>query len=214
MSFIKRIPYKRLAFALSILLLVAWGVLGTGASLAWFNDDSAEVKNVFNVADFKLDVSYRLEDGSYAPIDSKTDIFGKEALYEPGYTQVVVLRIQNNGDIAFNYQTAVYIQSYVPGINVFGQTFLLQDYLQMGMVNADTEAALDALIATREQAAAIADAPLEDSYSDMAKLVPGAEDYMALVLRMPEDVDNIANYYEDYQPKVVLGISVSATQSN
>ena len=215
MSLHKKIPYKRLAFALSILLLVAWGVLGTGASLAWFNDDSSEVVNVFNVADFALTVEHRLEDGSYVTIDEKTDIFNDEALYEPGYTQVVVLRIRNDGDLPFHYQTAVYVNSYVPGVNVFGQTFLLQDYLELAMVTADpanSEPALDALIATRELAAAIPAEKLDESYSDLAYLAPGDEAYMALVLRMPEEVDNIANYRNSPVPEVKLGISVSATQ--
>ena len=213
MSIIKKLPYKRMVFALSVLLTILWAVLGTGTSLAWFNDDSHEIKNVFNMASFEADVSYRLADGTYDTIEGKTDIFDDEALYEPGYTQVVVLRIENKGTLPFHYQTAVYVHDYVPGYSVLQQTFLLQDHLQFGMVSAATEDALDALIATRGNAASITTGTLGDSISDPEPLAPGATAYIALVVRMPEDVDNIANYCEDKQPKVVLGISVSATQS-
>lgn len=213
MSIIKKLPYKRMVFALSVLLTILWAVLGTGTSLAWFNDDTHEIKNVFNMASFEADVAYRLPNGDYDTIEGKTDIFDDEALYEPGYTQVVVLRIQNNGTLPFHYQTAVYVHDYVPGYSVLQQTFLLQNYLQFGMVSAATEDALDALIATREKAAAITTGTLGDSISDPEPLAPGATAYIALVVRMPEDVDNIANYRDGKQPKVVLGISVSATQS-
>ena len=213
MPITKKIPYKRIAFAISVLLTVLWAVLGTGTSLAWFNDDTHEIKNVFNMASFEADVSYRLADGIYETIEGKTDIFDNEALYEPGYTQVVVLRVENKGTLPFHYQTAVYVHDYVPGYSVLQQTFLLQDYLRFGMVSAATEDALDALIATRGNAASITTGTLGDSISDPEPLAPGAAAYIALVVRMPEDVDNIANYCDGKQPKVVLGISVSATQS-
>ena len=62
---VKKTPYKRIALALTLCLLILWGVLGTSASLAWFADTSPEINNIFHVADFDLVVSHRLTDGKW-----------------------------------------------------------------------------------------------------------------------------------------------------
>ena len=59
-----RNKYKKIALCVSLLLVAAWCILGTGASLAWFVDTDEEVKNVFHFAEFELEVSHRLEDGT------------------------------------------------------------------------------------------------------------------------------------------------------
>ena len=213
MPITRKLPLKRIAFAVSVILTIMWTVLGAGTSLAWFNDDTHEIKNIFSMSSFEADIAYRLPDGSYEAIDGKTDIFSRDALYEPGHTQVVILRVKNTGTLPFYFQTTVYVHDYVPGFNVLGQTFLLQEHLLFGMVSATSEAALDSLVATRAQASAFATEPLGNSTSNPESLQPSEEAYIALVVHMPENVDNIANYFEDMQPKVNLGISISATQA-
>ena len=62
-------------------------------------------------------------------------------------------------------------------------------------------------------AVAIADEPLHAYYETGAfTLAPGAEKYIALVVRMPEEVDNVANYRGDTIPEVELGVTVRADQ--
>ena len=56
----KKTSYKRIALALSLCALIIWGILGTGASLAWFTDTSPEINNIFHFADFDLVVAHRL----------------------------------------------------------------------------------------------------------------------------------------------------------
>ncbi len=222
MQKIKKKAYKKIALALSLCAILAWTALGTSASLAWFSDASPEVKNIINFAEFDLEVSYRLEDEvTYVPIDSQTDIFDDEALYEPGYTQIVYLKVKNNGTVPFNYQTAVIINSFTSGTNVFGQRFNLQEHLKFGLVTAETdknstnstltEKEVEALVAKRELAKEVAAQPLNTYHSSISSLGVGETTYMALVVRMPEDTGNVANY-RGTQPEVNLGISVTATQ--
>lgn len=211
MSQNRKKPYKRIAFALSVCALIVWGVLGTGASLAWFTDTSAEVKNIINLAEFEAEVLFKDKTGNYVSIDGRTDIFGDEALYEPGYTQVVYLKVNNNGNVPFRYQTAVIIDSFVSGTNVFGKTFNLQEHLKFGLVTAESETALTEALSTREQAQAIATRPL-NRYDAYDSLEAGKTDFMALILYMPEEVGNDANYLGLPVPEVKLGISVNATQ--
>jgi len=209
-----RRPFKKIALVLSLCAILAWVFMGTGASLAWFSDTDEEVQNIFHFAEFDLDVSYRLEDGTWKPIDGQTDIFDRDALYEPGYVQVVYLKIENKGEVPFDFKTAVSVTDYTEAVNFFGQRFHLQDYLKFGVAVADTESAMDAKVATRDMAKAYATTRLSNYDTQTAELAANGSCYMALVVCMPETVGNEANYRLNTVPKVELGIIVEATQKN
>ena len=204
--------YKRIALALSLCALIVWGILGTGASLAWFTDTSPEINNIFHFAEFDLVVSHRLTDGKWQEVDSQTKIFDEEALYEPGYVQVVYLKVENKGTVPFEFSTAVNVNGCIEATNVFGQRFMLQDYLKFGLTTANTEDEMKNSIPNREKAVVIADLPLHNYDTETAILAPGATKYIALIVRMPEEVGNIANYRGNTIPKVELGITVKADQ--
>lgn len=204
--------YKKIALALSLCLILIWAILGTGTSLAWFTDTSEEIKNIFHVAEFDLEVSHRLDDGTYEKIDGQTEIFDDEALYEPGYVQVVYLKIENKGTVPFDFKTAINVTDYTTATNVFGQHFNLQDYLKFGLVTADTEDVLEEKVATRDLAKENATMKLNSYATEIAELQAKDTVYMALIVRMPEEVGNDANYRGSDIPKVELGIIVSATQ--
>lgn len=208
----KNWTYKKIAYVLSLCIVLLWSVLGTGTSLAWFTDTTHEIKNVFHTAEFKLKVSHRTEGGWYEVIDGETQVFDDEALYEPGYTQVVYLKAENKGTIPFHMRTAVSVTDYTVATNVFGSRFDLQDYLTFGLVMADTEEELDRKVATRAMAAAVATMPLNNYATDAEVMEAGATKYMALIVRMPEEVGNEANYRGSTVPKVELGVIVEATQ--
>ncbi len=207
-----RKPYKRIALALSLCAIFIWAILGTGASLAWFTDTSEEVNNIFHFANFEVAVSHRTDEGKWEPVDGKTDIFDDEALYEPGYVQVVYLKVENKGDRAFDFYTAVIVTDYTVATNAFGQHFFLQDYLRFGIAIAETEKEMNEKVATRALSNEIATMKLSRYETDVAALEPGETAYMALVIRMPEEVGNEANYRGDDIPMVELGIIVRADQ--
>lgn len=206
----KKKKYRGMALALSMALLMLWGALGTGASLAWFAD-ADEVTNIFHMANFDLQVKYK--DGSeWKSVEYDTKLFDEEALYEPGYTQVVYLEVKNAGERDFKFHTAVTVSNPGFAINVFGQQFALQDYLRFGVVVASTEATLLDEVDTRAEAVTHAVTKL-GNYDQLGvtELTAGKTAYVALVLTMPESVGNEANY-RGTQPHVDLGITISATQ--
>lgn len=202
---------KKLALVLSVLAVVLWSLLGTGTSLAWFSDETDELNNVINFAEFSLEVSHKTDTG-YATIEGKTDIFDSAALYEPGYTEVVYLKVKNTGTVAFNAKTAVTVSDYRPAVNVFGQRFNLQDYMRFGIVTADSEAALDALLPDRDAARAVADMPLDNYETTPVPVNANSEMYVGLVVYMPEDVANFANHRSPTPPSVDLMLVVTADQ--
>ena len=208
----KKTPYKRIALALSLCALLIWAILGTGASLAWFTDTSPEINNIFHFAEFDLVVSHRLTDGKWEEVDSQTKIFDEEALYEPGYVQVVYLKVENKGTVPFEFYTSVNVNGCIVATNVFGQEFMLQDHLKFGITTADTEEVMKNSVPNREKAVEIADMPLKNYDTETAVLKSGATKYIALIVRMPEEVGNIANYRGNTIPEVELGITVKADQ--
>ncbi len=210
---IKKNKVKKIAFVLSLFSFIIWSLLGTGASLAWFSDSTPVLKNVFHFSDFELQLFHRLDNGDWDEVESDTEIFNKDALYEPGYVQKVYLKVKNNGDIPFDWKTAISVYDRTLGKNIYDDFFDLQDYLKFGIVIADTEDEILALTDTRDKAIAIADSPLLNNYStQVASINAGGEAYLSLIVRMPEEVTNVANYVPPNQPRLFLGIIVSATQ--
>ena len=211
-SHAKKTPYKKIAWAISLITLIVWGILGTGASLAWFTDVTPELNNIFHFAEFDLKVSHRLTDGKWEEVDSRTQIFDEEALYEPGYVQIVYLKVENEGTVPFDFATAVNVNGYTTATNMFGGQLLLQDYLKFGITISDTEEDMKNSLPDREKAVEIATMPLHNYHTDTAVLQPDGEVYIALVVRMPEEIGNIANYRGNVIPTVELGITVKADQ--
>lgn len=207
-----RKTYKRLAFSLSLCAIFIWTFLGAGTSLAWFTDTSEPVKNVFHIADYELDVSYRSPDGKWESLDGKTNLFDDKSHYEPGYTNVLYLRVKNRGDRSFNFYAAVGVTDYTVSTNVYGQRFCLQDYLTFGIGFADTEQEMEAMVATRAQANRLATQKLRNYATNFAPLASGETAYIALVIHMPESVGNEANYRGSEVPRVALGMIVKAEQ--
>ena len=159
---VKKRRFTRVAFALSVCLLVLWGLLGTGTSIAWFMDETPELVNNFEFADFDLEVYHKVinEKGEdeWVLVDEKTKLFDEEALYEPGYTQVVYLKIVNKGDVEFDYKLSVDMTDFVPGVNEEGQLIYLPNYLKFGALIEKDEQSL-----TREVARTIATEDLDAS---------------------------------------------------
>lgn len=207
-----RNKYKKIALSISLVLVILWAALGTSTSLAWFVDTDEEVKNVFHFAEFDLEVSHRLEDGTWEKIEQNTKIFDDNALYEPGYVQTVYLKIENKGTVPFDFKTAVSVTDYTVPLNIFGQRFHLQNYLRFGLATASTEAKLYEMVATRDLAEEVANMELSQYSTEVASLDAGGTVYMALVVRMPKEVGNDANYRGDTIPRVELGLIVTATQ--
>ena len=205
---------KKSALALSVFLLILWCIFGTGTSLAWFADTTPVAKNAFDIGELDLTVYHKV-DGEYKVLHNDDKVFDDEALYEPGYTQVVFLKIENNGDIDFDYKLSVIVDAVHTALGVNNNEIYLPNYLRFGAIFGDDEAQL-----TREAAQAVATMEMSElslnNYSHLdaieANDTRDSARYVALVVYMPEEVGNEANYRDDDPPTVELGISVLASQ--
>lgn len=209
---LKRKTVTKLALVASILLIVAWVLLSANASLAWFQADDTIV-NSLNFGNLKVNLYHKTNSG-YSPVDSTTKVFNDAALYEPGYTQVVYLKIENAGTIDFTYDMSVIpdLSTIVIGKNEKGDDIYLPEYLDFGLVFDETESGLLEKTADRKLAQTYATHKLSNYSETGGTLAVGKSNYCALILYMPEEVDNEANYRGDTPPSVEVGIGVIANQ--
>ena len=203
---------KKIALILSLCALILWCILGTGASLAWFSDASPEVENIFHFADFEVGLSYLDEHGNWVDVEGESDLFDDTARYEPGYVQTLFLRVENKGDVEFLFTAAVNVNNSIPSTNVFGTPLWLHEHLKFGLIVTDSQADMLSAVSTREKAALVADSPLQNYATNSATIGAGEFAYIALVVRMPEEVGNISNHNGSAEPMVDLGITVKAEQ--
>lgn len=213
----KNRKWTKVALALSACLFVFWWALGTGATLAWFSD-ADEVRNEFQIGLLNMDVSYKNDIVTdYTPLEATSEVFYDEALYEPGYTQVVYLKIENVGNVDFNYKLSVTVNDVTTATGVLGNEIYLPNYLCFGAVFAESEDALKAEVANRLAARDQATVQPLSTWSEVSRYTFEANEaphYAALIVYMPEEVDNIANYRGFQVPQVKLGITVFAQQAN
>lgn len=205
----KKRKITKAALALSIIMLLVWSLLGTASTIAWFSD-SDTIVNTFQFGDLNVELYHKVGN-DYPIVTPETKLFDDEALYEPGYTQVVYLKVKNAGDVPFDYKLSVLPENTVDGTNVFGQPIHLPNYLKFGVVVKDTEAEVIAATQNRADARSYADTALNNYDKVQTDLAVGAEQYIALVICMPETVGNEANF-RIKEASVDLGIKVKATQ--
>ena len=208
--------WRKAALALSACLFVLWWALGTGATLAWFSDTDT-VRNEFHIGQMDLVVSYKNDIVTdYAIVERDTAVFCDNALYEPGYTQVVYLKVENKGEVDFDYKLSVTVDGVQKAAGVLGNEIYLPDYLRFGAVFASSEEELKTAVIDRLTARSQATEQPLSTWSEIAPdTLPAGTGihYAALIVYMPEEVDNIANYRGGDIPQIQLGVAVKAQQA-
>ena len=213
----KQTKQTRRALSASILSVVLCAAMLIGTTFAWFTDSVTSGRNQIVAGNLDVELEYATVVDTQAgtlsewkTVQDATDLFA-DGLWEPGYAQVVYLRVRNAGTLALRYQLSMNILSETAGVNVDGQTFNLSDELQYGAVLnqsvpfANRDAAIDAVTSP---------VALSTPYaSGEMHLAANAEpQYLALVVYMPKTVGNEANYRGDAVPTIELGVNLLATQ--
>ena len=195
--------------ALAILMCVAMLI---GTTFAWFTDTASTGVNKIQAGNLDIELSYKNStSGQFEKADKNTPVFSNNALWEPGHVEYAVLNVKNIGTLALKYKLGINIANEVGSTNVLNKEFKLSDYIKFGVVNGDlSDKTRD------EMVAAVTDGKLISAgYSKESNLnTTGADETVTLVVWMPTDVGNDANYKENATvPSIDLGISVVATQT-
>lgn len=196
-----------------------------GTTYAWFTDGTASGENTVVGGNFDLEVQYTLDGESWNALDGAEDLF-QMGLWEPGHTEVVVLKIENKGSLAMKYKADMNILDEVAGLSKSGDVIKLSEILTVSTLTieaagVDPVFGFDIAAMTLEKAfenenaigwgeAAILG---EDGALELDKpLYSGKTQYLFVKLDMPDDIGDEANHDGVNVPTIDLGISVLATQ--
>ena len=216
----KKVGGTKRALLTSVLALVLSLAMLAGTTFAWFTDTASTGVN--RIVSGNLDVGLQYwgvgEDGkkTWLTAENSEDLFDKNALWEPGYTQIIYLKVKNNGNLALTYAMQITPVHETVGVNVDGEEFKLSDYIKFGWTafTVDGDGAPVALDREAAQTGVGGGAQLGTTLHRQAAkpMKASAEELVALVAWMPENVGNEANY-STVQPTIELSLKVLATQA-
>lgn len=199
--------------ALAILMCVAMLI---GTTFAWFTDTASTGVNKIQAGNLDVKLMYSTDMQTWKEATDQTKLFDDHALWEPGYTQVVYLKIVNAGNLALKYE-AGFSKNYTSnrGKNVNGDWYRVDNYLKIGTAEtatkfANREDVWSAIAATEKTLAK--DVMLTDGWITL-KAGESSKPF-AVAIYMPSSVGNEANASR-HRPSSVsgLGIEVRATQA-
>ncbi len=209
---------KKRALLSSVISLVLCFSMLLSTTYAWFTDSVTSTNNIIQSGNLDVELEYWDSDAKkWKDVKQETPLFEESTLWEPGHTQVVYLRVANEGTLALKYQLGINIVGESTGTNVKGDPFKLSDSIYMGVkenLNGETDA-----YATREDAVKAVEGKsgiISTGYSKSGDMAATADKkYLALVVYMPTTVENEANYKTGTEaPKITLGIKLVATQKD
>lgn len=204
------------ALLLSALSMVLCVSMLVGSTFAWFTDTASTGVNKIQAGNLDVKLMYSTDMQTWKEATDQTKLFDDHALWEPGYTQVVYLKIVNAGNLALKYE-AGFSKNYTSnrGKNVNGDWYRVDNYLKIGTAEtatkfANREDVWSAIAATEKTLAK--DVMLTDGWITL-KAGESSKPF-AVAIYMPTSVGNEANASR-LRPSSVsgLGIEVRATQA-
>ena len=205
------------ALLTSIMALVMCVVMLVGTTFAWFTDTASTGVNKIQAGNLDVKLEYKNTPASdFAEANENTPVFKDGALWEPGHVEYVVLKVSNAGNLALKYKLGINIASEVGSTNVLDNPFKLSDYIKFAVINGESNnlSDRDKLVAEAEKSESVA--ALNAGYTKGDHLLKGEYKVVTLVVWMPTDVGNDANYKVAEgitAPSIDLGINVAATQA-
>lgn len=195
------------ALLLSLLTILLCMSMLIGSTYAWFTDTHTSSGNVIKSG--KLDFELEKWDGA-AWVAATTDPIFNYDLWEPGYTQVVNLRVRNVGNLALKWQSS---------ITSAGEFSELADAIVVYVKEGNTVDVKDYVVKVDRY-------DFEDEYNDgniakytlrqfveqympSGKLAANGAAYFSLVLQMPTST---GNEYQDKDLNGTFDFTVVATQ--
>ena len=202
----------------SILAMLVCVAMLIGSTFAWFTDSVTSGKNKIVAGNLDVEL-YQVKSAEEIRVTEETNLFKEDALWEPGYVEVVNLKVANEGTLALEYSFDITILNETTGTNINGEKFKLSDYIMFAVVDGlHTYADRGEAIAAAAGAAPISQLAAGKNGvlypSERATEANPAAEYVTLIVFMPESVDNTANYKVGTAvPTIDLGVTLTATQT-
>ncbi len=129
---------------LSAIALFLCFTMLVGTTFAWFTDSVTSDGNIIQTGSLKVDLSHKVGDG-WVSIKQNPDhkIFDYDK-WEPGYTRVETLKVQNLGSLALTYRLTMDVLTATAKLGPNGES--LADVIDVYFVNGErTAASFDAI---------------------------------------------------------------------
>ena len=183
-----------------------------GTTFAWFTDEVTSTGNKIQAGNLEIDFLVMDDAGTYVSVkESKAPIFNYE-LWEPGYTDVANVKVENNGTLALQYSMQIVTEGLVDAM--VNDEDMLSDvidvyYAAKEVVLADRDA-FDAAVAGNElkHVGTLTDVIFGGSMVRDTLLAKEA-DYATVVLKMQEAA---GNQYQSLSVGTSFDIRITATQ--
>ena len=197
------------ALVLSVAMLI-------GTTFAWFTDTASTGVNKIQAGNLDVKLMYSTDMLTWKEATSTTQLFNDDALWEPGHTELVYLKVVNAGNLALKYEMTTNSYDKERGKNANGDLFYIDKYLKIGVAETQNvfesrSAAIDAIAANEKS--------MEKEIqitNGWTVLNPNAESApFAVVIYMPTTVGNEANNVQSWRHPSLkgFGLVVNATQA-
>ena len=197
-----------------------------GATFAWFTDSVTSGVNRIVSGNLDVEATYWNGTNYDNSITSTNDLFVAptgvtKGLWEPGHVEVAYLKITNAGTLALNYKLALDPASEITSTSVTNKEIKLSEILKYKLVDLTIpdNATEPELYADRAAAVNAASGAAELtglmglSTQAAIEMAPGDTQYKALIVYMPEETGNDANYDKSFAaPEINFSLSVIAQQ--
>ncbi len=214
---------KKTALLMSFTSLLLCFAMLVGSTFAWFTDTASTGVNKIVAGNLKVGFQYW---NGEKYVDAKdVPLFSEETQWEPGHTEIVYLKVINQGNLALKYRlSTINTFEYQYAKNSKGDQILLSKYLKIGIDEGKNAA--EGTYAKREDAIAAVEnnTVAYDSYTKENTLLPATDnsesaDYLAFVVYMPTTVGNEANWDPNVTgsygaPWIRFNLALNATQAS
>ena len=204
------------ALIFSVLATFLCVAMLVGTTFAWFTDSATTGTNQIQAGNLDVKLMYSKDMVTWKEATAETQLFDNNALWAPGHTEYIYLKIVNNGTLNLKYSTEFAHNYNVSwGKNVLGNRYYVGDYLKIGTAQVDAafadDAAAQAAIAANEKALKKG-VQFTEGWITLA--AGASTDPFAMVVYMPASVGNEANAKsEGFTSKITgIGIQVTAIQ--
>ena len=199
------------ALLVSVMAMVICFTMLLGTTFAWFTDEVVSENNVIKSGN--LDVTFKFSQTGngtdWTDVADADTIFDEDALWEPGYTDVVYLEVHNAGSLALNFRFVMNTTDHT-GKTKTGAVITLSNFINCKIIKLGGTCTP---YATREAAmTAAAGATTIQSTTLTGDLEAGDTIYYAIVAYMPTSVNNDANHDGTNIPSIDIGLNVYASQ--
>ena len=197
------------ALVLSVAMLI-------GTTFAWFTDTASTAVNKIQAGNLDVKLMYSTDMVTWKEATSTTQLFNDDALWEPGHTELVYLKVVNAGNLALKYEMTTNSYDKERGKNANGDLFYIDKYLKIGVAETQNvfesrSAAIDAIAANEKSMEK--EIQITDGWT---VLNPNADSApFAVVIYMPTTVGNEANNVQSWRHPSLkgFGLVVNATQA-